>query len=631
MNPSAPKVAVGTLTWNQKSDVLECLDSLIKLDYPNFEIVVIDNGSADGTGEAIREKFPRVQIVRNAENVGCSEGLNGEIRYALQVRADYLFIIGNDAKVEPSTLTELVRVAEKDPRIGVTFPKVYYWASNRRIWFAKGARVKEIDWLRGRFTGFVQNVEDDGRFEAEEEAELYPNGFCLVRMEAVRKAGFHDPGYFIFFEDADWLLRIHQAGYTGRYVPRARAWHKPSSSIGMESESFYYYRTRNRLFFFQRHCPRQIFPLFMFYFLFEHFLRTLPGLYRSGKKAQAIGAFLGFLDFLREKRGRRSFAQGERVSLGCWLRRVGKKVLREPLARMGAGVRRRFKQRSQRPLHIRLRAEWNLGDEVMLLPVFEALKCKYPSCTIEAMFRYPELLDGNPHVDRPRPDGKRNPELSINLHREKRGRSRLDYLCEILDVDTLPLPRLYLQPEEIAKTGNRWPLTEGRLHVGLTPSAKWFSRQWEREKWIALARHLMEVEGAEVIVLGKEEAPLPIGINCIGDTTVREAAILLSRLNLFVGSDSGLVHLALAVGTPTVGLYGPLNPSFLVAERPGFIPIWSEIECRGCWSDGRMPHPDHCPKVRADCMESISLSRVIGACETLLASRAKISPLSGRK
>ena len=102
---------------------------------------------------------------------------------------------------------------------------------------------------------------------------------------------------------------------------------------------------------------------------------------------------------------------------------------------------------------------------------------------------------------------------------------------------------------------------------------------------------------------------------------MREAAFILSQCDLFVGSDSGLVHLALAVGTPVVGLYGPLNPYFLIQARPSFVPLWSEVPCRGCWSDNRMKHPDHCPKIEPDCMTSISSELVIKTCDSLLAAR----------
>jgi ADP-heptose:LPS heptosyltransferase len=79
------------------------------------------------------------------------------------------------------------------------------------------------------------------------------------------------------------------------------------------------------------------------------------------------------------------------------------------------------------------------------------------------------------------------------------------------------------------------------------------------------------------------------------------------------------------VGTPVVGLYGPLDPGYLVDVRPGFQPVWTDLECRGCWSHGRMKYPDHCPKIDPDCMKSISVDRVKEACDGLLKEEAVLN------
>lgn len=662
MEAKHPKVVVGTLTWNQKEHVLECLRSLVALDYPNYEIVVVDNGSSDGTFEAVRRDFPSVRIVRHTENLGCAEGVNGEIRYALQAGADYLFIIANDATAEPQTLRELVRVAEKDPRIGSVFPKVYYFGGGKKIWFARGIKMREVDWLRGRFTGFVQNVDDDGRWDQEEEVHLYPGGFCLMRMEAVKKVGFLDPAYWIYYDDTDWLVRIHRAGYTGRYAPRARAWHKPASALGMETESFYYYRTRNRLFFYRKFSPAGQFYLFFVFFLAEFFLRTLPGLYRSDWKPQMQAALLGFVDFLRGKRGSRDFSKKGRGLFGRALEQMTRRY-RDRERKVRFWVKRKFGG----AIRIQVQLDWNIGDEIMAIPAYQVLKEMYPGCLVDAEVRYPELLRGNPFVDfvKGRPVGpppvpvpsqregtgtgtasappglgggasavnegkerkKFQPDLVMDFHGERRGMSRLEFLADRLGVTSLPLPEVYLDDEEVRDIARRFSITGSGLRIGMsTSSARWFARQWPKDKWIELAHSFTRQLGAEVFFLGKDDEPLGVGIDLIGKTTVREAACILSRCQLFVGSDSGLVHLALAVGTPTVGLFGPLDPGFLVAPRRGFIPIWSSVECRGCWSDGRMKYLDHCPKVLPDCMSSIPLSRVVQAADKLIAGR-RLAPV----
>jgi hypothetical protein len=609
-----PKVVVATLTWNQKSDVLECLASLTKLDYPNYEIVVVDNGSTDGTFHAIRGAFPQVHIVKHSENLGCAEGVNGEIRYALQAGADYLFIIANDAVVEPSTLKELVLVAEKDPKIGIVSPKVYYYGTDKRIWFARGAK---FDWTKGRFFGFAQDVEDDESFDQEEEAEFFPGGFSLVRIEAIKKAGFLDPGYFIYFDDSDWSHRIHQAGYSGRYAPKARVWHKPSSALGKETEGFHYYRTRNRLFFVKQYAPPGVFAIFFLHFLFEFVSQTLPYLYLNRQRPQIKAALLGILDFLRGKRGSREFGPERR---GMFRRLIERMILKTDQIRRS--IRCNTKKMLGEPLRFRVRVNWNVGDEIMTIPVYEALKRKYPNSVIEAEVRHPELLKNNPFVDGVNLGERSDLDRIIDLHQEARNRPRYEFLAEVSRTGSWNEPKVYLEAEELREVRLRWIRSNETLQIALSASARWFSRQWGRDEWTQLANYFIERHGAEVLVLGKEEEPLPVGVNLIGETNLREAAALLSQCQLFVGSDSGLVHLALAVGTPTVGLFGPLNPTYLISPRPHFVPVWSEMECRGCWSDGRMTHPDHCPKIVPDCMSSIGVERVIRAGETLLAQKS---------
>lgn len=614
----APKIIVATLTWNQKKEVLACLATLVRLDYPNYEIVVVDNHSSDGTFEAVREQYPHVHVVRHTENLGCAEGVNAEIRYALQAGADYLLIIANDATTEPTTLSELVRVAERDPQIGLVHPKVYYSSDPKKIWYARGARM---DWSRGRFIGFIQNVEDDGSFDQEEAIDFFPGGFSLVRMGAVKKVGFLDPYYFIFFDDADWALRIHRAGYSAHYAPRARAWHKPSSSVGIESESFYYYRTRNRLFFVTRYAPAVCLPIFFFYFFFELLFHTLPTLYLSNQRRQMKAVLVGIFDFFRGKRGPRDFSETRPRFYPRFRERLFKKV-------EGIKQKSRYRLKSilSKKIRLRVTVEWNIGDEIIALPVYEALKKKYPHALIEAQVRNPELLMGNPYVDFVNRGKEFDPDVIFDLHREAKNRPRMELIREIAGVSTWSAPKLYLQPREIEAVQKRWELVREGLRIAISPGARWFARRWPSSYWLELAGHLIRRYGAQLFVIGKDEDPLPVGINLIGQTPLRETACLLNQCHLFVGSDSGLVHLSLAVGTPTVGLFGPLNPSLLIPNLSHFLPIWTNVECRGCWPDGRMKYPDHCPKVLPDCMTSISVSRVLERCEEALSGiRVKAS------
>lgn len=124
---SYPKAIVVTLNWNRKEDTIECLKSLLELDYANYEIVVVDNGSMDGSAQAIRQSFPNITVIENKENLGYSLGMNTGIKYALEQGVKYVLIMNNDTVIDKGALTELVKVAESDPTIGFVTGKAYFY------------------------------------------------------------------------------------------------------------------------------------------------------------------------------------------------------------------------------------------------------------------------------------------------------------------------------------------------------------------------------------------------------------------------------------------------------------------------------------------------------------------------
>src|ERR1039457_4136566 len=121
-----PKVFIIVLNWNGLKDTLECLDSVFKLEYPNFEVIVVDNASTDNSVEVIREKFQQVILIENKENLGFTGGNNTGIRHALQLGTDYFWLLNNDTVLEPDTLSRIVVTADNDSTIGMISPVVHY-------------------------------------------------------------------------------------------------------------------------------------------------------------------------------------------------------------------------------------------------------------------------------------------------------------------------------------------------------------------------------------------------------------------------------------------------------------------------------------------------------------------------
>ncbi|RME45924.1 MAG: glycosyltransferase family 2 protein, partial [Chloroflexi bacterium] len=143
---NAPSVYFIVLNWNQPKMTAECLDSLARQDYPNYRVVVVDNGSTDGSAAILRRRYPWAEIVEISQNIGYSEGNNVGIEYALEQGADYLFLLNNDTEVDPHMLGRLVEVAEAQTEAGMVGPTMYYVDPPDMIWGGDN----RIDWKRAR-------------------------------------------------------------------------------------------------------------------------------------------------------------------------------------------------------------------------------------------------------------------------------------------------------------------------------------------------------------------------------------------------------------------------------------------------------------------------------------------------
>ncbi len=239
-----PSVGIIVLTWNGREDTLGCLESLSQLDYPNLEIVVVDNGSTDGTVSAVQERFPMVTVLENVENLGYTGGNNVGLQYVLAQGADYVLLLNNDTKVDPDFLHRLVDATEADSRIGMAGPTIYYHEQPEVIWSAGGA----IDWRRGSTYMVGLNERDEGQFGTEPRPVDFVTGCCiLVRREVLEQVGLLDERFFAYYEETEWCIRAVRAGYNVVHVPLAQVWHKITPSDRADSPLVHYYMTRNRL------------------------------------------------------------------------------------------------------------------------------------------------------------------------------------------------------------------------------------------------------------------------------------------------------------------------------------------------------------------------------------------------
>ena len=130
LTTDSPLTYVVVVNWNRASDTIECLKTLASSDYSNYRLLVVDNGSTDGSPDAIRAVFPAVEVIANEDNLGFARASNVGIEYASQQGADYVLLLNNDTLVNKRLLTELVTVGESDPQIGMLVPKISRSAPN---------------------------------------------------------------------------------------------------------------------------------------------------------------------------------------------------------------------------------------------------------------------------------------------------------------------------------------------------------------------------------------------------------------------------------------------------------------------------------------------------------------------
>jgi GT2 family glycosyltransferase len=228
-----PKVSVVMLNWNGYVDTIECLDSLKKNDYDNYEVIIVDNTSAGDDVNILRNKYGEyVHIIANSQNDGFPGGCNIGMRYALDKGTDYILLLNNDTTVDKSFLSELVRVAESKDSIGIAGSKIYYYYRPKILQSVGGI----IHWWLGPIIK-LGDVEDVGQFEKIAERDFVFGTSFLIKKKVIDKISFMDETYFFGIEELDYCTRAIRAGFKVVYVPASKVWHKVGASSAKVTET----------------------------------------------------------------------------------------------------------------------------------------------------------------------------------------------------------------------------------------------------------------------------------------------------------------------------------------------------------------------------------------------------------
>lgn len=249
----APKVVLLILTWNRRDDVLRCVASLARADYPNLLPVVIDNASADDSVAALGARYPDLAVVRNPVNRGYAGGNNVGILWALEEGADYVQIINSDTEVTAEMTSAMVRVAESDPRIAVVGCRNLLMEDPSLLWGAYG--ILDYGPFVVRTAG--RGEADGPRWREVRDVDWVIGNGYLWRRAALERVGLLDERFFGYHEDVDWCVRARRAGYRVVYAGTAAIVHRGgSSSDAAHARRFpvAYFLGRNGVLFVRRHA-----------------------------------------------------------------------------------------------------------------------------------------------------------------------------------------------------------------------------------------------------------------------------------------------------------------------------------------------------------------------------------------
>jgi GT2 family glycosyltransferase len=224
-------VTIIVLNWNLREETLACLESLRQANLGGASVMVVDNGSRDGSAEAVRARFPTVEVVALAENRGYAGGNNAGIRVALERGAEAVLLLNNDTRVVPDFLSPLLWVFDKYPRAAAVGSAIHRFdrpemldVAYISVCFARNVvQLQGVNKLPGH--GFTETVQVDAA----------PGCSLLIRAAALRQVGLFDEDYFAYYEEVDWCVRARRAGWEIWYEPLSRVLHRGSlSTAGLQ-------------------------------------------------------------------------------------------------------------------------------------------------------------------------------------------------------------------------------------------------------------------------------------------------------------------------------------------------------------------------------------------------------------
>ncbi|MBI2252746.1 MAG: glycosyltransferase family 2 protein [Armatimonadetes bacterium] len=245
------KIPIIIVNYNGKIYLIDCLASIFKQTYPNFEVILVDNGSSDDSIEFVRNNFPMIKIISLNKNYGFARANNLGIEEALKDEAvKYIALLNNDTKIDTCWLEELIKVAEQDKLIGSCQSKILFLDKPNKF-DAIGISIQR----NGVALQIAHNLEDCGQYNEVKKVFGACAGATLYRREMLEEIGLFDEDFFAYYEDVDLALRARLFEWKCMYVPKAIVYHKHSATLGNKSPYKRYLLERNRYYYIIKNFP----------------------------------------------------------------------------------------------------------------------------------------------------------------------------------------------------------------------------------------------------------------------------------------------------------------------------------------------------------------------------------------
>lgn len=331
----SPLVSIVILNWNGKQLLKKCLHSVFRLNYPNYEVIVVDNASTDGSADFVGENYPKVRLVRNKKNLGCAGGNNSGMKIA---KGKYICNLANDAKPYPNWLSELVKVAESDNRIGVCGSKQVFM-HNPKIINSTGIVMSKDGVCRNRGWGEL----DKGQYEKIEELLSVPNVAVLYRKQMLKSIGLLDNDLFIYYEDTDLGWRARLRGWKIVYVPKAKVQHVVDATFRKYPYIKAYLMHRNRLLVMVKNFSFTSILMYLPHILITELVLVFYGL--SKKSLADLKAIFGAVKMLPKFIKKRRDVQSKRTVEEKQIRQF---IVNPPYIKF---IKRLFKKRENETLY----------------------------------------------------------------------------------------------------------------------------------------------------------------------------------------------------------------------------------------------------------------------------------------